>query len=292
MREYEKIVIGGDFYATLYAFSHQRPLFFTAPSRPFRFDYLDPDIDLACLKIPACNKSLTTPTGLKQVGTPKDLLWERMLFLMSLDGKLPMSNLCQSIRYDGERVVCSNEYSKILEFKFGECVYLGDSGASGWKNKKLVANESYMCYDYIAFNRGGKHAVDYIKTGDPFVSEIWFYSSDRIDGATAVKDACVVSYLTEDQLRNFDYSETMARFKMISEMESRGMKGLFNGYGRTGQPKYYKFRTTHAKRTATQVASRARNENRSHQETKCSEEDLLAALPASALAYNRFLKYL
>ena len=149
-----------------------------------------------------------------------------------------------------------------------------------------------MCYDYIEFNRGGKHAVDYITTPDPFVSEIWFYPSDRIDGATAVKDACVVSHLTEEQLRHFDYSETMARFKMISEMESRGMKGLFNGYGPPGQPEYYKFRTTHAHRTTTQVTIGACNEDRNHKEAECSEQDLLTALPNTALAYDRFLKYL
>ena len=292
MREYEKIVVGESFFATLYAFSNGYPLFFTDALRPFRFDYLDPDIDLACLKIPTCNKSLTTPQGIKRVGTPKEVLWERMLFLMSLDGLLPVSNLCQSIRYDGERMVCANEYSKILELQFKECVYLGDTGTTGWKDKKVVVNPSYICYDYIEFNRGGKHAVDYIKTADPFVSEIWFYPSDRIDGATAVKDACVVSHLSEEQLKHFDHSETMARFKMISEMESRGMKGLFNGYGPTGQPKYYKFRTTHAHRTTTQVATRARNEDRNHKETQCSEQDLLAALPNTALAYDRFLKYL
>jgi hypothetical protein len=51
--------------------------------------------------------------------------------------------------------------------------------------------------------------------------------------------------LTEQQLLDFDYSETMARFKVVHEMESRGMKGQFaGGYTTAGNPKHYKFRTT------------------------------------------------
>ena len=249
-------------------------------------------MDLSCLKLPDQAKSLTTFDGAKLVGQPKELLWERLLFLLSLDGKMPLSNLCQNIRYDNERVVCSNEYSKIMEFKFNHCYYFGDTGAQGWIEEKLLAKREYMCYDYIAFNRGGKHNIDYIKTGDNLASEIWFYPSDRIDGTTAVKDACVISRLTEDELLNFEYSETMARFKMISEMESRGMKGLFNGYGPTGKPKYYKFRTTHAGRRTKEITHSPRAVKANTKTPLLDEENLLANLPRASMAYNRFLKHL
>ena len=59
-----------------------------------------------------------------------------------------------------------------------------------------------------------------------------------------MKDACAVSFVEESQIEEFELSETMARFKMISEMEDRGMKGLFNGYGPNGRPKHYKFKTS------------------------------------------------
>ena len=51
------------------------------------------------------------------------------------------------------------------------------------------------------------------------------YSSDRIDGNTPVRDACAVSKLTESQLIDFDYSETMARFKVLKIMKDNGMRG-------------------------------------------------------------------
>ena len=42
-----------------------------------------------------------------------------------------------------------------------------------------------------------------INTEDDFVKEIWYYSSDRIDGRTKVKDACAVSHLSEEDFANY-----------------------------------------------------------------------------------------
>tara|TARA_R110000824_G_scaffold160957_2_gene335956 strand:- start:2418 stop:3299 length:882 start_codon:yes stop_codon:yes gene_type:complete len=292
LTEYDKIVIGSSLTAVLYAFNNNYPIFFAEERRPFRFDYLESDQDLASLKISGPEKSLTTFGGVKLVGQPKELLWERLLFLLALNGNAPLSNLCHSIRYDGNRVVCSNEYSKIMEFKFNECIYFGDDKSTGFATQKGLDEHIYICYDYIAFNRGGKHEVDHIHTGDDFVSEIWFYPSDRIDGNTPVKDACAVSILNEEQLLNFDYSQTMARFKVIHEMENRGLKGRFSGEHTTaGNPKHYKFRTTSLHRET----SRQYDEQKTHADNikipKIDEKDLLKDIPSASLAYNRFLRY-
>ena len=158
--------------------------------------------------------------------------------------------------------------------------------------EKTLAKQNYICYDWIAFNRGGKHDVDYIKLEDDFVNEVWFYPSDRIDGATPVKDACVVSKIKKEDILDFDFSETMARFKLISEMETRGMKGVFNGLGPTGKPKYYKFRTTHITRTKRRDQEPAWEEHGAIKVPKLKEHDLLKDLPSSCVDYDRFLRYL
>ena len=77
------------------------------------------------------------------------------------------------------------------------------------------------------------------------MGEIWFYSSDRIDGNTGVKDACLVSVLTEKQLSDPDYSETIARFKMEKILDDNGIKGPLNGYTPNGRPKHYRIKTSH-----------------------------------------------
>ena len=288
--EYDEIAIGGSLKAMLFAFQRRIPIIFSHPERPFRFDYFKSDLDFSSLKLENVEKNFQASSEILTFGLPKEVLWERLLFFLSLDGKVPFSNLCKSMRLEENKVICSNEYAKIAQVNFKTCYFFGDQNCSGMKEKTL-AKQNYICYDWIAFNRGGKHDVDYIKLDDDFVNEVWFYPSDRIDGATPVKDACVVSRIKEENILDFDYSETMARFKLISEMETRGMKGVFNGYGPNGKPKYYKFRTTSIARTKHKEKVTSWEEQDGIKIPELKEEDLLRDLHSASLAYDRFLRH-
>ena len=289
---YDKIVIGSSLEALMFAFNNQLPVFFTEPERPFRFDFLDPSLDLSKLKLANTERILRTLDGEIKVGLPKEILWERLIFMLSYFGMAPLADMCKSMRYTGDTMVFSDEYSKIAEINFSHCYYFGDKNCHKLLNEKPIDSRAYICYDWIAFNRGGKHNVDFIKTKDDFVRAIWFYSSDRIDGNSPVKDACVVSHLTAEQLVDFDYSETMSRFKMIHEMESRGMKGKFNGYGPNGKPKHYKFRTTHITR-GTEKKNETIEPSQSHIEIpNHTEYDLYQDLSSASMAYDRLLRNL
>ena len=290
--KYENVVIGSSLTAVMFAFIRGYPLLYTRPHRPFRFDYFEPEFQFPCLKIPLEEKSLTTFDRAKHVGTRKEILWERLLFLMSLRGHVILSGIAHHLRCDHNKIVASNEYSKIAEVEFETCYYFDEPNASGFITKKSVAEPIYTCYDWIAFHRGGKHDIDYFSTKDDFVRKIWFYASDRIDGTTSVKDACVVSRLTQTQLLDFNYSETMARFKLIHEMESRGMKGLFNGYSPNGKPKYYKFRTSGIARTKSQQQTAFTPQAKNIKVPQISEKSLLKDIPQACLGYDRFLRWL
>ena len=246
---------------------------------------------MSCLKLENVEFFFQTFGEILTFGLPKEELWERLLFFLSLDGKVPFSNLCKSMRIEEDILICSNEYAKIAEINFQTCYFFGDQNCSGVKEKRVV-NPTYICYDWIAFNRGGKHEIDYIKMEDDFVNEVWFYPSDRIDGRTPVKDACVISKIKEEDILNFDFSETMARFKLVSEMEARGMRGVFNGYGPNGKPKYYKFRTSHITRGKHEDQKSSWKEQGAIKIPKLKEQDLLKDLPSACVDYDRFLKYL
>ena len=228
--------------------------------------------------------------GALQVGIPKEILWERLLFSLTLRGLAPLSNLCKSLRLLDNKIICSNEYGKIAEINFNNCIYFGDDNVSGFSAAKTLYPEQYICYDWIAFNKGGKHDIDFIETNDNFVKRIWFYSSDRIDGNTAVKDACVFSLLTGEQLQDFNYSETTARFKLLYEMESRGMKGLFNGHGPNGNPKYYKFKTTHLHREKYRQELPIEIPFEGIKVASSTEEELFSHLPEIGTSSDRFLR--
>ena len=244
--EYDEIVIGSSLSALIFAYINKYPVFFTEAEPSFRFDFLAPEY--SPMSTPSETTTLNTFDQQIQVGTQKQVLWDRLLFVLSLRGLVPLSSTCYKIRYDGDSIVCTNEYSKIFEATFNKCHFFGDNNTEGFVRKNTLDEHSYLCYDHIAFNSGGKHEIDFIYTDDDFVSEIWFYSSDRIDGNTPVRDACAVSELTRQQLQDFDYSETMARFKTLKVMKDNGMRGKQNGYTKKGTPRHYDFRTTSIER--------------------------------------------
>jgi len=287
---HDEIVIGGNLKALMFAYVHQLPLYFTRAQVPFRFDYFDPQLTLKNIGIPTDNQIMTTPTSSFEVGIRKELLWERLAFLLSLDGLLPLGNLCDTIRYDETKIVCSSEYAKIHELDFDKCHYFGDPNTFGISIEEGAEDGAYTCYDYIAFHKGGKHEIDYLSTNDDFVGEIWFYSSDRIDGNTGVKDACVVSTLTKSQLNDPDYSEIIARFKMEKTLYDNGMRGPLNGYTPTGKPKHYRFKTSNI--------SRVKYVNNLHQcrldpkicNNNLTEDELLALVARRDLSTYRALR--
>lgn len=289
--EYDTIVVGSSLTAILFAFNNEYPVFFTEARRPFRFDYLRPHLDLSCLKIPATTKSLTTFGHEKQVGISKEMLWERLIFLLSLNGHMPLSDLGTSMRWDGNTLTCSSDYGRIANIRFERCYFFGDDGC----HKLVEARENrtdFLVYDWIAFNKGGKHEIDYLETEDEFVSEIWFYPSDRIDGKTPVKDACTVSRLNQEELLSFDFSETMARFKTIFEMEQQGMKGLFASIGPNGNPKHYKFRTSTIGRQKIRISDPVWEESEKVKKATADLNELIEKLPQTSTKYDLFIKNL
>ena len=285
--KFENIVIGSSLSALAYAYLNNCTAFFTKPELPFRFGYLG--VDEQPLNTPIDTKTLKTFDRTMEVGTPKQILWDRLYFVLSLNGQIPLSNLCHTLRYDGHSLVCSNEYSKIFEAEFERCYYFGDNNAEGIIRKNTLDEDTYLCYDHIAFNSGGKHEIDFIHTSDDFISEIWFYSSDRIDGNTPVRDACAVSKLTESQLRDFDYSETMARFKVLKIMKDNGMRGKQNGYTKKGTPRHYDFRTTSIRRETSIIENEYKSSTDSVEIKETCEKVLLQSLPDAIAPYDRLL---
>ena len=59
---------------------------------------------------------------------------------------------------------------------------------------------------------------------DKFVNIIKLFKPRRIDGNQKYLDLLCESFLTESELKSFDYSDTMARFKTTELLEKRGIK--------------------------------------------------------------------
>ena len=91
--------------------------------------------------------------------------------------------------------------------------------------------------DWINVRSGLRHEHRRIESTSDFANCILFYPSERIDGSTAsnLKDAVVISSMTEGQILDSNYSPFYVRMRAAEMMKEAGIRGPKNGGGANGQ---------------------------------------------------------
>jgi hypothetical protein len=139
----------------------------------------------------------------------------------------------------------------LAEFEFEKC-YIFESLNVTHENKiQETKPQIYKVVDDFIISRIGKEVthISPVHTRDTLLRESYFYNSLRVDGAKFVTDAVTISYLTREQLYDFDYSDTMANFKLKSQLNSLGYIGRKEkGKYKNGTDIYKKLITRHIKR--------------------------------------------
>jgi hypothetical protein len=230
--DYEKIVIGSSIEALLYCYYNNVPFVCTEMESPDRFSYFDCELDLSIFQLDNSITFLTTfPHADKTRGISKALLWERLYFCLSLAGLNPLADKVSSIRIEDNRIRVFTHKARSATISANKVIIFSPTGITGLPSPKIIPEKRYKVYDWINVRSGLKHKYDLIQ--DPgvwFVQKIFFYPTDRIDGDQIYKDACAISYMTETQLADPDYSDINARFKVRYMMRVAGLKGPKNGY--------------------------------------------------------------
>ena len=108
--------------------------------------------------------------------------------------------------------------------------------------------------------RARKYIVehDLLTTDSEFVNKIIFYQSDRIDGNHDLKDAVAISYLTKEQLNDFEFSDINSRFKTKHVMKQSGIKGTRNGRD-TKNKSLYKYYAIRLENREREIVDRLKN---------------------------------
>jgi len=237
--EIDEFVIGNSLEAISYAFLNHRTLALNGPHKLNFFDFFEPQVDLQKYKLELEQYELKTHEGTKLVGPSKLETWERMVFSLSLAGLLPVHDLVSSIRIEDENILkISTENSRMIRFKFNKLRIFDDENVYGLGLP--IQDDRYKVVDWINVRSGMKHKYDCLETEDDFVKEIYFYPSSRVGGGPndERKDLVSVSYLTKEQLEDFNYSDTYVKFKIQSLMKECGIKGARNGRRHDDPNKY------------------------------------------------------
>ena len=231
--EKDEIIVGGNLSALIRGALSNLPLVFTSPTPPDRFK-----------KIPNSPK-----TQLE--------LWERLMFFMGLRGLIPFSNLCQSIRVIDDRLdIITNRHRK-SSVKFNNLIIYDDRQITGLPTFVKEEKHKNFVIDWVNVRSGCTHELDELCSHDNFVSKVHFYPTERSDNKN-FKDLAAISYLTDEQLEDFDFSDTMVKFKVQKMMKEAGIRGARNGKD-VNDPtkyKYYAIKVEPAQREIFEISKR------------------------------------
>mgnify|MGYP003662285681 CR=1 FL=1 len=88
-------------------FMYGRPVFFTAPSPPHRFEYFQTPKEIQGLEIDSCESALVTPAGIIHKGQKKTILWEKLIFVLNLAGLCPLNGTATKLRLENNNTFCA-----------------------------------------------------------------------------------------------------------------------------------------------------------------------------------------
>ena len=232
MFRYGKIAIGCSLSSALYCFYNQIPMIYVERRKVHPFEFFKPDTDLSLLKIEPLRYDLKmSDEGVATFGPSKRQVYEKIMVLLSLSGLVPFSNLAKSVHIEKKHLKIITERNRVYEVAYEELIVFDDTNISGLSSiLKDNKDEKTQVLDWFEINQGSNTPLDYIKTDDNFVKDIFLYKSKRPDVKPGVKDLVAIPYMTPNEAK-YDYqnSDTYARFKILKTMKEAGVKGPKNG---------------------------------------------------------------
>jgi hypothetical protein len=226
--ECDKLVIGSTLEALAYCFLNNIPLVCSKLSPPFRFEHFNDEDDLSIFGVKNTFRTIKTNFSEATIGINKLWLWERLFFYLSVSGLIPLVDKAISLRISGNTIKAPTASARMAKIHFNELIIFDDENVYGLGIPK-IESKIYKVYDWFDVRSGMKHDYDRIEDSTDFVNHIIFYPSDRVNGEHNFKDGVAVSYLTEEMLTSFEYSDISARFKTLYMMKQEGIRGARNG---------------------------------------------------------------
>ena len=145
---------------------------------------------------------------------PAEQEWAEKIYQLHAMALVPFVDKLSSLRvYPEKKLLKVFTERNAYTISYDKLHLYDDENVEGVSLKRKLLH--YRVIDW--FDCQGLYDLDFseITTDDKFVNIIKLFKTRRIDGDQKYLDLLCESFLTEDQLKNFDYSDTMARFKVV-----------------------------------------------------------------------------
>ena len=153
----------------------------------------------------------------------KKLAWGLLYYKLMMDGKIIGGDYVNAIRIDDDDIIVACKNNVINRVTYDKVIIFNDENVMGLPDQ-VKETDHYVITDAMyAVSFVFKDESFMLKTGDDLVSEIHIHK-DYINSPAKI---AVVSNLTKKQLHDFDFSDTMAKFKTETLLKEAGFMGSF-----------------------------------------------------------------
>ena len=149
-------------------------------------------------------------------------IWAEKIHSLYSSGLMPFVSLEDPIRVQPEeKTIKISTNHNVYRNEYDNLHLFDDHNVKGVQLERELTH--YRVVDW--FDCQGLYDLDFneIIIEDDFVNKIKLFKTQRIDGNQKYLDLLCESFLSEDQLKKFDYSDTMARLKAESMLKDRGI---------------------------------------------------------------------
>ena len=235
IHKYDKIIIGATFESLLYAAYTKTPVFYVVPKIPTIFDSVTIGQNYKFINVFSELKEIHTNKGIILTRPQKELLWGRLVFVLSIRGLLPASR-SQSIRIEDNIVKLTTENSRLITLEAKEILIFDDEGIEGLP-EPVIVNNRYIVKDYVQFDKLKfiNNSYDLIYTDYEYVNQIWFLPPSS---KKRLHDGCLISYCNSLKEVQDDLTDYNIKFILKEQFDKYNMKGCENGIAPSGSKKY------------------------------------------------------
>ena len=220
---FDKLIIGGSLESLLYSFIDDTKILILEELYPVEVDEVLYEPSLRLLGY-SHNETIK-----------KSELWDRLTFVLSMNGSLVSPNTISSHRESDNKLITVTERNKRITYSADEII-----------NFDKVDDENILMLDWFNVRSGNNHKHKLIE--DPenkFINRVHFYRSNRTGANSTIRDILAVSEFTTKESQMVDHSEGIARIKTLQMMKDKGIRGQSNGTNKLGIKLHYALKIEH-----------------------------------------------